>query len=199
MKRLLGFAIVLAFGAGVVLAEDHPKEHPKGEHPKGEHPKNGDPAAGEHPKAPSHPGFEALKGLAGNWTGTFESGPDKGEATVNYKVTAGGNAVEETIFVGTPHEMVTLYFVEGGSLKLTHYCAIGNRPTMVCAPVAPEAGKPTVLRFACAPGDALEAQPHMHSGEFSIADADHVSVSWSMFVNGKAAGDPKKLSLTRTK
>src|SRR5574342_751952 len=74
--------------------------------------------------------FALLKNLAGEWNGTIDE-KDKGPAgSANYKITAGGNAVLETLFPGTEHEMVTLYYLKGEELVLTHYCASGNHPQM---------------------------------------------------------------------
>jgi hypothetical protein len=42
---------------------------------------------------------------------------------VEYRVTGAGSAVVETLFPGTPHEMVTVYHARKGVLCMTHYCA----------------------------------------------------------------------------
>src|SRR5437868_15374337 len=76
------------------------------------------------------PQLDALKGLAGEWTGKAKHGDMEHEATVTYKVTAGGSAVVETVFPGTEHEMVTVYHQDGDDLVLTHYCMLGNQPRM---------------------------------------------------------------------
>src|SRR5438309_5279140 len=65
-----------------------------------------------------HPGFEKIKALAGEWEA---KGTGEHSGTVSYKVTAGGSAVLETLFGGSDHEMVTLYYLEGGDLAMTHY------------------------------------------------------------------------------
>ena len=91
-----------------------------------------------------HPGFDRLKSLEGTWTGRsgWDEGADKGagEVTVIYKVTAAGSAVQETLFPGTPHEMVTMYHMDGADLMLTHYCAAGNQPRMKLEPSADPGG-----------------------------------------------------------
>ncbi len=49
---------------------------------------------------------------------------------------AGGHAVEEREMVGSPHEMLTIYHMEGSDLVATHYCMLGNRPRMTARPLA---------------------------------------------------------------
>ena len=66
-------------------------------------------AGDEAPEGGASAAFARLKALEGEWTGT---GGHRGEAkdptTVLYKVTGAGSAVVETLFPGTPHEMVTV-------------------------------------------------------------------------------------------
>jgi hypothetical protein len=59
------------------------------------------PAAG---KVDSKAAFEKLKGLAGNWNG---EGPHGMATPVSYQLSANGTVVMETLFAGTPHEMLT--------------------------------------------------------------------------------------------
>src|SRR5438445_12143379 len=80
--------------------------------------------------SPAQEAFDKLKGLAGEWQGRIgdrEQGPPM---TVLYRTTAAGHTVMETMFPGTPHEMITMYHLETGKLVLTHYCAAGNQPKM---------------------------------------------------------------------
>jgi hypothetical protein len=72
------------------------------------------------PSAQARAGFEQLKGLAGDWRG--KAGDEEG-VLVQYRVTAGGNAIEERLYAGSPHEMLTVYFMDGDVLKLKHYCS----------------------------------------------------------------------------
>jgi hypothetical protein len=133
---------------------------------------------------PKNADLEKFKTLAGIWqmTGIPEEmgGPN---ATVTYKVTAGGAAVLETVFAGSEHEMVTLYYVQGDGLALTHYCMLGNRPHMRAVPTS-EANQ---IRFRCPEGEdrALEAEEHMHQATFTFLDADHVKSEWVLYKDGK--------------
>lgn len=75
------------------------------------------------------PAFEKLKLLAGTWNATMLE-PDGEKTTVEYRVTANGTVVMETMFPGTSHEMINMYTVDGDALVATHYCSAGNQPTL---------------------------------------------------------------------
>src|SRR5579883_3440161 len=79
-------------------------------------------------------GFESLKKLAGDWVQIGKDGKPAGPVVSSIRVTSAGTAVEETLFPGTAHEMVTMYHLDGGELVLTHYCALGNQPHMRLTP-----------------------------------------------------------------
>jgi len=52
--------------------------------------------------------WDSLKKLAGDWEG--DASGDK--ANVVYRVTSNANTVMETLFPGTPHEMISMYHLE---------------------------------------------------------------------------------------
>jgi hypothetical protein len=86
--------------------------------------------AHDHAKKPAASAtFDRLKGLAGTWNATMQA-PDGEKTTVAYDVSAGGTVVQETLFVGSPMEMITMYTVDGDSIVATHYCSGDNRPTL---------------------------------------------------------------------
>ena len=87
----------------------------------------GDPAPA---KKATSADFERMKGLVGTWKGKVDMGKGQEEITVQYRVIAAGSVVEERCFAGTPNEMVTMFYDKDGKLAMTHYCMLGNRPTM---------------------------------------------------------------------
>jgi hypothetical protein len=129
--------------------------------------------------------FEKFKALNGVWE--MEGGHDEHggmpNGSVTYKITAGGSAVLETVFAGSEHEMVTLYYVEGDGMALTHYCMLGNRPHMRAIPST----DPLKITFRCPEGEdrALEAEQHMHQATFTFIDADHLKSEWVLYKDGK--------------
>jgi hypothetical protein len=129
-------------------------------------------------------GFERIKALNGDWEvshGPHEHGAPGG--TASYRVTAGGSAVLETLFGGSEHEMVTLYYMEGDDLTLTHYCMLQNRPRMR-AELRPSGDQ---IIFKCREGEnaAIEAEDHMHQVTFTFIDANHLKTEWVLYKGGK--------------
>jgi hypothetical protein len=127
-----------------------------------------------------------VKSLAGRWRGNVVT-KDGPQAEVHYRVTAGGSTVEETLFPGTPHEMVSMYHLEGGDLVLTHYCAMGNQPRMR---LVKGSSSPMELRFEFAGGSNIdpERDAHMHGGTLRLPAADRVEADWAVWENGKQTG-----------
>jgi hypothetical protein len=139
---------------------------------------------GEHP-APKLPAeFERLKSLAGRWEGVTEMEGKKEKATVVYEVTAGGTAVLERLFPGTPHEMVSVYHVSGGKVRMTHYCMLGNSPRMTLKSATAD-----TLAFELKGSDGLSSakEPHMHGLTMTWKGPDRVTAEWVSFEKGKKA------------
>jgi F0F1-type ATP synthase assembly protein I len=132
--------------------------------------------------------FEQLKGLQGDW-----QSPDG--VTIRVRTTGGGTAVTETLFPGTPQEMMSVYHMEGANLVLTHYCSGGNQPRMMLEDT--QGGK---LAFGYAGGSNIGADTsHIHQGWVAVKDADHYDAEWTSFVGGKPSGDSRLFSMTRKK
>jgi len=63
--------------------------------------------------SPAAQGFERLKALAGEWIDVEGVFGEKGKVAVTSRVGGGGHAGVETFPVGMPHEMVTVYPLDG--------------------------------------------------------------------------------------
>jgi hypothetical protein len=74
------------------------------------------------PKTP----LDALRAIEGTWV---KQGPGMA-GTIVFKTTAQGSTVMETMFPGSPMEMMNAYHMNGDNLMVTHYCAGGNQPRM---------------------------------------------------------------------
>ena len=70
--------------------------------------------------------YARLKTLAGEWEA--DTGMDK--VHVSYELIAGGTSLVERESSDKMPAMVTVYYLDGDRLLLTHYCMAGNQPTM---------------------------------------------------------------------
>jgi hypothetical protein len=143
-------------------------------------------------KETQSPLFEQMKKLAGDWVIKDEAG--KETVALRYKVTAAGSAVEETIFPGAGHEMVTVYTMDGDKLVLTHYCAIGNQPRFAASTAS--TSKKLVFECTGVGGAKSHSEMHMHKGTLTLTDATHMTSEWSSFPEGK---DSHKVKFEVTK
>ena len=123
-----------------------------------------------------------MKSLAGTWQGKTDMGQGPIDITMNYRLLAGGSVLEERIFEGTPNEMITMYYDQGGKLALTHYCIMGNRPGMLL-----KSSDAKTIKFdfdkTCGINPAKES--HMHALTISFEDADTITTSCQAIVDGK--------------
>ena len=149
------------------------------------------------------PEFEQMKSLIGVWEGEMPM-KDKGGAgtehegmptkmTVEYRLTAGGSAIQETIMGGTPMEMVTMYHDRNGSLSMTHYCMLGNQPRMDLSGSAPG-----TISFAFSSENDLDPATGMlmHSLELSYLDERNITQRWTHYQDG-VAQPARDMHLTR--
>jgi len=140
--------------------------------------------------------FERLKKLNGDWQGHVGTA-DGPEVNVTYRVTGAGSVVMETLDPGKPHEMVSMYHLDGKELVMTHYCAGGNQPHLRLNPAASSA---TELTFDLTGGSNLNpaVDSHMHSGKLLLKDEGHIESAWTGYDKGKPSGE-KRFFLTRKK
>jgi hypothetical protein len=146
-------------------------------------------------KAPDAPAaFAQLKTLAGQWEGHITT-PDGPPGAVRYEVTAGGAALEETLFPGTPHEMITLYHRDGDDLVLTHYCTAGNQPRMKLRSAS---ASEITFDYAGQGVKAPEHDTHMHAARLRFVGPDRLEAEWTLYKDGKQA-DVARFFLERKK
>jgi hypothetical protein len=158
----------------------------------------GDHKAGTQLPGPANSGLETMKRLVGTWVAADKDGQPTDQVVSIIKVTAAGSAIHETLFPGQPHEMVSIYTVDGPDLIMTHYCALGNQPRMKADPKSPA----NQIRFEFAGGSNLDPakDKHMHAATLTIVDDDHIEVAacgWEG--GGPAKGMCHTLKLVRKK
>lgn len=117
-----------------------------------------------------------IKALEGRWRSTTSMfGKENEEVFTEYKITAGGSAVLETIFPGTPQEMVSVYYDDDqGKLAMTHYCMMRNRPHFKLVESAKDEIKLDVTKVE---GLKSEDAPSMGAIVLKFDDKDHFSTT----------------------
>ena len=153
--------------------------------------------AGEHPSAPytGSREFEQMKQLVGAWEGTSNMGKEGKKVRVEYRLTAGGSALVETLFPGSDEEMVSVYHDRKGKLAMTHYCMFHNQPRMTLRKAD---AKTIELGFAKNNDINPAKEAHMHDLSITFTDHDHIVQKWTMFEKGKAK-DVATFNLTRVR
>lgn len=158
----------------------------------------------DHHKAPvpppdlSSPELIRIKGLAGRWASkTSMFGKKDEEVFTEYAVSAGGSAVVETIFPGTPNEMVSVYYDDDqGKLAMTHYCMMRNRPYFTLV----ESDK-YMIKMDVTKVEGLKSKdaPSMGAITLHFEDKDHFTSTCAS--RGKVEGDqgPMAMRYTRVK
>jgi hypothetical protein len=136
--------------------------------------------------------FDKLKTLAGSWEGQLTTTPheadmDNAHPQVTLRVTSRGNAlVHEMKEAGAPDDPtrydhpVTMLYMDGDRLLLTHYCDAGNRPRMA-AKLSPD-GKIVEFDFVDLAGSTQYG--HMHHAVFTIIDANRHIEDWTYMMPG---------------
>jgi len=135
---------------------------------------------------PASPEFERMKSLVGTWQGKTDMGQGPIDITLHYRLLAGGSVLEERVFEGTPNEMTTMYYDQGGKLALTHYCVFGNRPGML---LKSSDAKTIKFDFDKTCGINPTKESHMHALTITFDDEDTITTRCQAIVDGKDMPD----------
>ena len=123
--------------------------------------------------------LDKLKLLVGTWQGRTV----KGDPVENrYRLTAGGTAVMGEDKMGS-EDMLSLFYVDGDRLLMTHFCPSGNQPRMQ-ATISPDV-KSISFDFLDATNLPSPQSGHMHHALYIFTDADHYSQEWTWMQDGK--------------
>lgn len=136
--------------------------------------------------------FDVLKHLEGTWEGealVVPVGASKEDGvqsttTVKYETIANDTSVMATFAEGSPMEMVSLYHLDGkNELVHTHYCAVGNQPTMRFE----KTDKPGVIKFDFASGTNMDVTKdgHVHGGTMKLKADGTLESATELWNNGK--------------
>jgi hypothetical protein len=132
--------------------------------------------------------FDKLKTLEGTWEGRVTVVPSQsdmmGTVHTTLRTTSMGNAiVHEMRGEGRKDDPITMIYMDGDRLMLTHYCDAGNRPRMV-GKIAGD-GKTVEFEFVDLAGGTEYG--HMHHAVFTTIDADHHTEDWTYMEPGDKA------------
>jgi hypothetical protein len=136
--------------------------------------------------------FNQLKSLAGSWEGTMDGKPMQ----LSLRVTSMGNAlIHEMTISGRPDDPITMLYLDGDRLLLTHYCDAGNRPRMA-ATMSPD-GKTVDFHFVDVANFNSQQVGYMQHAVFTTLDDNHHSEDWTFLAQGKQINS--HIDLQRTK
>ena len=132
--------------------------------------------------------FDQMKTLAGAWKGKVTTTPTEGAMqmqgmvlNVSLRTTSSGNAImHEVTAPGMKDDPITMLYIDGDRLLLTHYCDAGNRPRMVAKSSAD--GKTVEFDFLDLAGPTDHG--HMDHAVFTFVDADHHTEDWTYMMPG---------------
>jgi hypothetical protein len=173
--RKLTILIILAATAIVVSAQEMPMPMPKTA-----------PSQSDAQKA-----FEKLKTLAGSWQGSVMG--MSVQATI--RVTSRGNAIlHEMTSSAMPDNPITMIYVDGDRLLLTHYCDSGNRPRME-GKISPDGNS---VEFTLVDITGNTEKGFMNHVAFTIVDANHHNEESTWMLPGKKSFNAQAV-LQRTK
>jgi hypothetical protein len=131
--------------------------------------------------APS-PAYEKMKTLVGSWDGTVNEGSKQLTTHARVKLFSDGSALAHWLDEDTPHEMVTMFHMDGNHLMATHYCAAHNQPRTVL--LSGRDANRIVFKFK----DGTNIQPdagHMQQVAFVFDGPDHHFEEWTYLQDGK--------------
>ena len=168
MKKIMSFTLIVFLGLILVPSGAHSGEYQKG--------------AVTHSRD-----FERMKDLVGAWEGKADMGKGMESIKATYELTSAGNAILERLFVGQPHEMVTVYHDFNGKLSMTHYCSLGNQPHMELM----NPGENNMMFVLSERNSNLSSvkETHMHALTISLDNKDSITQTWSLYEKGEKKSD----------
>lgn len=132
--------------------------------------------------------FDKMKSLTGQWQGKVTTTPEAmghdmqgKDFQVSLRTTSSGNAIMHEVKAdGMQDNPITMLYLDGDRLMLTHYCDAGNRPRMV-AKLSPD-GQTIDFDFVDLAGPTEHG--HMAHATFTFIDATHHTEDWTYMLPG---------------
>ena len=80
-------------------------------------------AAEQMSKTEKSPAYDKMKTLVGSWQGTVNENGKPLDTRVRFKLVSDGSAVASWLDEDTPHEMITMFHMDGSNLMLPRITA----------------------------------------------------------------------------
>ena len=154
---------------------------------------------GDNAKPEENKAFTMVKGLVGNWKGTFRwTGARKGEGEMDahYYLTGNGSAVVEDLIAGGQPVMTSVYHLDGSDLRATHFCAANNQPRLK-ADAFNENEQSVNFQFVDITNLPTPGSPHVQGLELDFKSPDQVDVIFTFTSSGALSYEHITLNRTR--
>jgi hypothetical protein len=117
--------------------------------------------------------LERLKSMVGTWQGKSSTGESY---EVTYTLVAGGASVMTQMHM-LDDDMMSMYYVNGDDLLMTHFCPTKNQPRMK-ATISPDLNTVS-FDFMDATNMKGPNAGHMHRAVFMFSDPEHYTEEWT--------------------
>jgi len=127
--------------------------------------------------------FEKLRALSGDWEGTVAwTGKPASSVTAHYYLTGNGSALVEDLSNG----MTSVYHLDGGDLRVTHYCAAQNQPRLKATSFGADNSD---IRFSFEDITNLRSPEagHVTGIALQLLAPDRINITFQFTSNGKDA------------
>ena len=134
--------------------------------------------------------FQKLSALAGDWEGRYEwtGGRPGGDLKASYYLTGNSSALVENLIMGGVPSMTSVYHLDNGDLRVTHYCAAKNQPRLKAGKI--DIAKGTIgFAFVDVTNVASLAAPFVHGLDVRLPDADHLELTFHFESAGKKSDE----------
>jgi hypothetical protein len=139
------------------------------------------------PKSPNgDTAFQKLSALVGDWEGPYEwtGGRAGGTLKASYYLTGNSSAlVENLIMEGVP-TMTSVYHLDNGDLRMTHFCAAKNQPRLRAEKI--DLAKDTIeFGFVDVTNVTSLAAPFVHGLDVQLLGPDRLELTFHFEAAGK--------------
>ena len=139
--------------------------------------------------------MQRLKSLEGEWMVVSEQGEVSDQVGSEFRLTANGSALSETMFPGDAHEMLNVFHADGDRVLMTHYCGAGSQPRLEVAPAGE--GDGLLLKFDSITNLPSPDAHFMHHAEYEWDGGDRLTTTWYASVNGEILDETTVIRLAR--